>query len=290
MEVFETMDTERSAQDLIRCGLCETPVPPMHCDICHINLCKACVGEHLSDESKDHKVVPFSKRGSTINYPKSLDKQGEALHREIDIIIQGMKSEIENMEAQYIAAKDRQEDAINQTMSELTQIILNLQNLLDYNDFCLVSEYTSRTEAFRSLPAQFQGELLKSAQTKSGNKPKDIAVTRNGDLVYTDYDDSSINLVSGTQIQTLVTLQEWRPRGLCSTSSGDLLVIMDSDDDKQTKVVRFSGSKQKQIGITTDSQANILTVDANKNRVHIIDKDGHFLRYIHNCGLQGPNG
>nr|XP_022316868.1 uncharacterized protein LOC111120448 [Crassostrea virginica] len=151
------------------------------------------------------------------------------------------------------------------------------------------------------------------------------------------------------------TLQEWNPRGLCSTSSGDLLVIMDSDDWKQTKVVRYSGSEQKQsiqwddqgeqlyrtgfenkylnenrnldicvadidaravvvvsaagnlrfiytplpstpgesffpAGITTDSQANILICDANNNRVHIIDQDGHFLRYIDNCGLQGQCG
>ncbi|XP_078331358.1 uncharacterized protein LOC144625140 [Crassostrea virginica] len=339
-----------------------------------------------------------------------------------------MKSDIDDMDAQHIAAIDQQEDAINHTIPEITQVIQDLKRLLDTSDVCLVSEYTSRTAEFRSMPAQFQvtlptftpqeihreqihqqigswsepaikflldepriltdiqteckallcvsclsdselwtcgdkilrlynlqGELLRSVQTKSGNWPRDIAVTRSGDLVYIDYKDRSINLVRGTQIQTLITLRGWRPVDLCVTSSGDLLVIMRNDDDKQTKVVRYSGYTEKQSiqwddqgkplyssgglfnykylsenrnldicvadcgasavvvvsaagklrfrytgppstpresfrphGITTDSQGNILTSDWNNDRIHIIDQDGHFLRYIHNCGLQFP--
>nr|XP_022305049.1 tripartite motif-containing protein 3-like [Crassostrea virginica] len=201
-----------------------------------------------------------------------------------------------------------------------------------------------------------KGELLKSVQTKSGINPVDIAVTQSGGLVYADRENSSINLVSGTQIQTLITLRGWRPLGLCSTSSGDLLVTMKSDYGQQTKVVRYSGSTEKQsiqwddqgkplysssglyikylsenrntdicvadcdagavvvvsaagklrfrytgppstpgepfqpYGITTDSQANILTSDYNNHRINIIDQNGHFLHFLHNCGLQSPCG
>nr|XP_022293659.1 E3 ubiquitin-protein ligase TRIM71-like [Crassostrea virginica] len=525
-------DPMYSFQDVIRCDICETPVPPKHCDICHLHLCNACVGEHISDKSKDHYIVSFQLRGitpkctkhstkvctelcTTCNipvcplcvvsseheqhekediltifetkkelmqndleilekflYPKyqeaatnipvqradvnkhsqklttALDKQGEALHTEIDTIIQGMKSEIDDMDAQHIAAIDQHEDAINHTIPEITQVIEDLkkllerlQNKLDTSDVCLVSEYTSRTEKFMSLPALFQvtiptftpqkinreqihqqigslselaitflldepliltdipteneflryvsclrnselwtcsyddnnirlynlqGELLSSVQTKSGNSVVDIhiAVTRSGDLVYADGSNSSINLLSGTQIQTLITLRGWIPHGLCSTSSGDLLVTMYTDDQrddhgkplcksgsylsKNCKVVRYSGSTEKKciqwddhdkplyksgsylsencnldicvvdwtaravvvvsatgklrfrytgppsttqepfrpIGITTDSRGNILTSDEYKQRIHIIDQDGHFLRFINNCGLQ----
>nr|XP_022310436.1 LOW QUALITY PROTEIN: uncharacterized protein LOC111115848 [Crassostrea virginica] len=543
------MDPQYSAQDIVRCDLCETPVPPMCCDICHINLCIACVGVHLSDDSKDHKVVPFHKRGSTINYPKcqkhspkicelhckhcnipicvscvssgdhdqhkkfdistiltskkelikkdlqelklicpkfqqaaskfsaqkdsvkqhtlkltaALNKQGEFLHKEINSLIERKQSEIEEMDKQHLAAITTQEDVINKVLHEIKQVNLDLQKLLDSDDVCLVSEYTSRNEEFRSLPAQFQvtlptfspqeinreqlyqqlgslsqllitypltdeaartteehgglkktpgavssppvrplsdklsdkpriltdiptgykelynvsclsdnkiwtsgnneimklynmkGKLLKSIQSKSGNVPTDIAVTRSGGLVYTDLNDRSINLVRGTQIQTLITLRGWRPLRLCITVSGDLLVSMRSDNNKQTKVVRYSGSTEIQTiqwddqgkplysssynikylsenrnldicvadwdahavvvvsaagklrfrytgppstlrgsfspyGITTDSQGNILTSDQYNHRIHIIDQDGHFLSYIHYCGLQYPWG
>ncbi|XP_022309178.2 uncharacterized protein LOC111114923 [Crassostrea virginica] len=394
-----------------------------------------------------------------------LNIQGEALHREIHTIIQRKQAEIDEMNAQHLAAIEKQEGETNKALHEIKQVIQELKSLLDTSDVGLVSKYRSRIAEFRKLPHKLKislpnlmpqkinreellkqigslrplsieteeqgytvpspgaesspparplldvprlitdipttgydyglfsvsrlsdeeiwtrgdneimklynlkGELLKSIQTKSGNTPRDIAVTRSGGLVYADRWDSSINLVSGTQIQTLITLRGWRPLYLCSTSSGDLLVIMTSDDDSdsdsdesdesddkiQTKVVRYSGSTEKQtiqqddqgkplyssdgytkylsenrnsdicvadndagavvvvsaagklrfrytgppstpgesfrpLGITTDSQANILTSDCYNNRIHIIDQDGIFLRFLHNCGLQYPGG
>ena len=268
-----------------------------------------------------------------------MKNQKEALLKEIDAIIQSKQMEIDVMDSKHQIALDKQEDAINHTITEIKQVIQDLKSLLDTSDDSIVLNYKSRIEKFRKVPSKFrvtlpkflpyqtnrdqllqqfgsltalsieteeqgdsvlfladsvsapgrpmldfprlitdiptigngthvsclsdeeiwiigndeilnlynlQGDVLRSVQTKSGNRPEDIAVTRSGDLVYADYDDRSINLVSGSQMEPLITLQGWKPRGLCSTSSGDLLVIMDSEDVKQTKVVRYTDSKEKQ--------------------------------------------
>ena len=280
----------------------------------------------------------------------AIKKQAEALHDEIETIVKDIQSEIDDMDAQHLAAIDQQEEEINQSMNEINQLILNLQNMLESNDAGLLSEYTSRNSEFKNLPALFhvvlpifipqdinrqqirqlfgilskqaitrqfpedqtnttneqvglskiqgampirindeprvlkeintgfggwlyrlysvstlnddeiwisgsdktmklfnlQGKLIKSAQTKSENRPMDIAVTRGGNPVYTDYKDNSINLVTDEQVQQLVKLQGWKPYGICCSSSDDLLVIMDSDDREETKVVRYSGTMEKQ--------------------------------------------
>lgn len=192
-----------------------------------------------------------------------------------------------------------------------------------------------------------------SIPTKSGNDPWDLAVTTGGDLVYTDYNDRSVNIMKNSHIHTLIKLRGWIPHNVCSTSSGDLLVIVESDDYKHTKVIRYSGSWEKTsiqfndfgqplfssgitkyitenrnqdvcvtdpdvhalvvvnqagklrfrytgllsisnelfrpFGITTDSECRILIADHHPNNlIHILDKDGKFLRFISNCNLLSP--
>ncbi|XP_052709475.1 uncharacterized protein LOC128184158 [Crassostrea angulata] len=525
------------AQDVLRCHLCESPGPPMYCDICHIHLCVACVGKHLLDESKEHKVVSFKKRGpnpkcskhstqlcelycehcgipicvecvssrehlgheqagilkmldtkkealqrdlqeleNTI-YPKyqeiasnipvqkadlkenseklttTIDKHREELQREIDIAIRKLKSDVVEIDSKHLVVLNKHEKEIKQSISEITQCIADLKKLLNSGDVSHVFAYKSRNSQFRKLPPKLtislprftpqkinkeqiyqqigslsalsikteehgytmdspgsvssppdrplievpriitdinteygevnklcsvsclsdnevwmrgvdnmmrlynlHGKLVKSIQTKSGKVPDDLAVIHSGELVYTDPSDRTVNIVKNTQIQTEIRLRGWCPLNVCSTSCGDLLVVMITDDKKQAKVVRYSGSTEKQTiqyndkgqplyssdynytkyinenrnldicvadsgadavlvvnkagklqftytglpsttkelfspaGITTDSQGRILTADLYNHRIHILDQDGQFLRYIDNCQLQYPWG
>ena len=551
---LETLGSLRKRGKTFNFPTCQTHYPQiceLRCKECNIAICASCVfSDHENHQKEDilkyltDKKELIEKDLSELNksiYPDyqkcandlivqknyvrnkseesktNLIKQGEALHAEIDTIIQGKKSDIEDKKAQCMTALDQQEDAINHTITEMKQVIEDLQDLLKTDNVKRVFEYTSKNEEFRNLSAtihqplptftiqeinireqisypvdpvitfparqpddptstaseqsdplktgglssspsakpligdpaipreersspmkvpdamsspparpliadpsirkeeygdpmktsgvtsttsgstlidypriltdidtgygkrpltnvtclsdnelwichdnimilyNLQGELLRFVQTKSKNGAWNIAVTQDKNLVYTDYGDRSVNLVRGTQIQKIIQLKGWAPLYLCISSSGDLLVVMMNDKNEKTRVVRYSGSTKTQriqwdaqgkplftprssskylsenrnldicvadngagavvvvsaagklrfrytgfpftpresfypLGITTDSHGNILTCDSNSDRIHILDQDGHFLRYIDNCGLQRPWG
>ncbi|XP_065938129.1 uncharacterized protein [Magallana gigas] len=418
------MDPLNTAQDVHRCDLCETAIVHSYCDFCHVNLCKPCIGEHISDGYHKHIIVPFQERRSTLIYPKcethphkvcelqckdcnnisicsfctaseqhrghifvqistvykaqkeiiekdteelvntlsptyeeiardlenqlanldggyekltsAMSKQGEQWHREIDIVINKMKTEISEIKVKHRDILQKHLNEIKQIQSlikqtlraineiekstevsptiaysskirELSKLPLKIQVSLPtfipkpidhkklYSLFGHITPFSTATEEnvyslihsktsvrelldkpeivatiktgyeeLRSVTCQnedriwtsgqtndikcfnIKGSLLQTIQIQSGKFPCDIAEDNDGDLLYVSGATGAVNKVKNGQIKELIRLLEWRPGHLCVTSTGDLLVTMDSNDDTHSKVVRYLGSTEKQ--------------------------------------------
>ncbi|XP_061194024.1 probable E3 ubiquitin-protein ligase MID2 [Saccostrea echinata] len=125
---------------------------------------------------------------------------------------------------------------------------LNTNYHLLYNVACLNDDeiWTTGQDSTIKLFSISQGSLLKSIATKSEYRPYDIAVTKNGDLVYVDTMDGTVNIVKNKKIQKMVRKKSWIPNGACSTTSGEFLFIMYNNDNERTQVFRYHGSMEKQ--------------------------------------------
>nr|XP_019925028.2 uncharacterized protein LOC109619437 [Crassostrea gigas]XP_034305292.1 uncharacterized protein LOC109619437 [Crassostrea gigas] len=418
------MDPHSSAQDVHRCDLCETAIVHSYCDFCHVNLCKPCVVDHISDGYHKHVIVPFQERRSTLIYPKcgththkncefqckdcnnifvcsscmaseqhgrhrfvevaevfktkkdeiikdtnelenhispryeeiardlenqlanldggyeklttTMSKQGEQWHREIDIVINKMKTEISEIKVKHRDILQKHLDEIKQIQSLIKQTLQAIRKIEKSTEVSTTIEYSSKIREFSKLPPKVQvslttfipkpidreklcslfgqitplstateenvlslnqpntsvrelldepelvatiqtghenlrsvvclndgsiwtsgitndikcfnskGSLLQTIQKKSGTFPNDIAVDSDGDLLYTSGATRTVYKVKSDQTEVLIRFEGWVPSQLFVTSTGDLLVTMFSDDKTQSKVVRNSGSTEKQ--------------------------------------------
>nr|XP_034305167.1 uncharacterized protein LOC109620202 isoform X3 [Crassostrea gigas] len=417
------MDPRTSAQDVHRCDLCETAIVHSYCDFCHVNLCKPCVVDHISDGYDKHKIVPFQERRSTLIYPNcgkhpqkncelqcrecgtfvcsscmasdqhkghsfvevtdvykikkdiiekdtkeyenlispkyekivldlenqllnldgeyeklttTMSKQGEQWHREIDIVINKMKTEISEIKVKHRDILQKHLDEIKQIQSLIKDTLLAIKEIKNSTELAPTIEYSSKIKEFSKLPSKVKvtlptfipkpidreklyslfgqitplstaseenimspnqpstsvrelldepelvatiqtgyknlrcvtyknddkiwtsgwtneikcfnayGSLQQKIVTKSGGLPYDIAVDVGRDLLYSVRTVGTVQKVKNGQTEEMIRLQGWEPGNLCVTSTGDLLTTMFSVDQTQSKVVRYSGSTEKQ--------------------------------------------
>uniref|UniRef100_A0A8W8MR07 B box-type domain-containing protein n=2 Tax=Magallana gigas TaxID=29159 RepID=A0A8W8MR07_MAGGI len=420
----KTMDPQNSVQDVHRCDLCETAIVHSYCDFCHVNLCIACIGKHISNGYDKHKIVPFQERRSTLIYPicrthshknckfqckdcdkificssctaseqhrghtflevskvyntkkeiigkdtkelenlisptyekialdleshlanldggyekltTTISKQGEQWHREIDTIINKMKTEISEIKVKHTAILQKYLVEIKHTQSLITNTLQAIRKIEQSTEVSSTIEYRSKLTELRKLPPKVQvslptfipkpidretlcslfghitplstdteenvlslnqsktsviellgepvlvatiqtwyqnlrsvaclnddcvwtcgltndmkcfstiGSLLQTVKTKSEERPSDIAVDKDGNLLYSIRTAGTVFKVKNGQTKDFIRLHGWGPCNLCVTSTGDLLVTMCRDDKTQSKVVRFSKSTEKQ--------------------------------------------
>eukprot|EP00105_Crassostrea_gigas_P044214 XP_019928362.1 PREDICTED: uncharacterized protein LOC109620411 [Crassostrea gigas] len=443
------MDPISSAQDIPRCELCETATVHSYCDFCHVNLCKPCIGDHISDGYDKHKIVPFNERRSTLIYSRceihphkncdfqcedcgnifvcssctaskqhkghnfvevtevynakkevikkdtkdlenhiaptyeeialdlenqlaSLDggyekitttmsKQGEQWHREIDIVVNKMKSELSEIKAKHRDILQKHLNEIKHIQSLIKETLQTIRKIEKSTEVSPTIDYSSKIREFSKLPPKvslptfiskpidreklyslfgyitplstateenvllldhpnisvrelldepmlvttiqtgyeqlynvtcqnedriwtcgetndikcfnIKGSLLQTIKTKSEEPPSAIAVNSDGNLLYCDWTDGTVNKVKNGKIEELIRLPEWTPDKLCVTSTGDLQVAMYSDDGTQSKVVCYSGSTEKQTFQLDDKCKPLYS--GNRNIKYITENRNH---------------
>lgn len=116
-------------------------------------------------------------------------------------------------------------------------------------DLACLSEYdiwTFGIDGFMKLYSD-KGELLQSIRTMSGSTPRDITVTKSGDLVFIENSlySRGVNILEGKRIKEVIKLKGVYALNVCTTSSGELLVMM-KENDISPNVVRYCGTNENQ--------------------------------------------
>nr|XP_022322625.1 uncharacterized protein LOC111124056 [Crassostrea virginica] len=147
-----------------------------------------------------------------------MSKQREEIHREVDNAFDQLELEIGEIKVKHLGILQKHLDEIKQLQSLMLQTLKALNEIEESNE--------------------------KTIKSKSEKAPNDIAVDRDGAVLYTD--SRTVYKVQNDQTEEIIMLQGWVPMNLCVISFGDLLVTMYSEDKTPSKVFRYSGSTVKQ--------------------------------------------
>ncbi|XP_062583850.1 tripartite motif-containing protein 3-like [Saccostrea cucullata] len=137
------------------------------------------------------------------------------------------------------------------------------------------------------------GALQDTVSSTLENYPNDIRVTRQGELIYSDYINRTVNIVRDGKTETLITTPRgWHPDGLCCTRLGDILVSMSTTDRSHYKIVRYQGQRVTQeidkdehgdpiyqggreiVFVVENNNGDILASDTNADTVVVVDRTG----------------
>ncbi|XP_055999941.1 uncharacterized protein LOC125656567 [Ostrea edulis] len=120
--------------------------------------------------------------------------------------------------------------------------------------------------------------------------PTDIAVNKQGELIYSDYINRTVNIIRHNPMITIP--QGWHPMGLCCTRSDDILVSTKTTDNCHCKIVLYQGQSVIQeinqdehgnpiyqggsyeVFVTENNNGDIVASDLNAKAVVVVDRTG----------------
>ncbi|XP_061169121.1 uncharacterized protein LOC133178401 [Saccostrea echinata] len=132
-------------------------------------------------------------------------------------------------------------------------------------------------------------------------KLQDISVTSEGELIYSDYLNKTLNIVKGSQTDILLEMEPgWHPQGVFCTKVGHILVTMRTAGDSRCKIVRYEGkdivqeiqydksgnslfsSGYKCVFLAENNNGDICASDTNSSSLVVVNKAGD-LHFAYHC-------
>ncbi|XP_061176971.1 E3 ubiquitin-protein ligase TRIM9-like [Saccostrea echinata] len=296
-------------------------------------------------EEIEESILDFPK--SNANLKLDISKHSQELHRIVDRVINKLLSDVDIMENQDLKKMKKNLSEFQNFLSAVQEIIKRNKELLQSKQSDIIN-FQIHNRKLLNQPVTIaatdtmcllvyevscvgvnqawihgntgiitqvdeNGSILKRVKTKSGNFPSGMAVSRDGDLLYTEFDLCTINLAKDCKVDVLI-LTDWYPSGICLTSSGDILVALCNESYnsntilKMLKLVRYSGTLIKQeiqydenmqqlfqsgressLEIADNINGDICVRDFNAESILILTKQGELKSRYDGCNvLQNP--
>ncbi|XP_056001413.1 E3 ubiquitin-protein ligase TRIM71-like [Ostrea edulis] len=265
----------------------------------------------MTQTVQQNKEILKSNRVSAVTNYKSKLEEYKSMPTDIDVKLPSLKSNTVQGRELSLELEEYKASLTQTTLSSLAEEVsyLSLQKLLEqaksittiptgvnplYHVACVgVDEawVSGKDKTIRRV--DIHRSVRDTVTTTCKTWPNDITVTRQGELVYSDVPNSTVNIVRHGRTETLITTpQGWHPDRLCCTKSGDILVSMFTTDDSQYKIVRYQGHTEKQeierdedgepiykrgkypLYVVENNNGDIVASDNNAKAVVVVDKSG----------------
>lgn len=249
------------AQEPIRCELCtrSTEAVKVFCNTCNVKLCKSCMPSHVSQGHRSHDMVEYAYHGSNAMCEIHSGNRCEMKCQQCQIpvctkcIISGLHK---NHDFSDIFGKSGDLGSIAIGGSNIQQsfnflrdpvVVLELESNcvdLDRIGICHPDKIWASFMYENTISClDFSGSIIDSLSISSGEYPADLFVTKEKEIYFCDWKDKTINKqssnVKNKNIEVLLKFEEWTPRAICISKSGDLLVCMTVHYNAQCKIVQY---------------------------------------------------